>query len=224
MNALFYKFFRNAARCFEGNNLFWHFLAIILTYICVASGFDWLYFTIFRNSAVYRFFFPAVILGALAPIGVPLVTLAVGVAKKSMRAINAAWAMGQAALLGLFISSFYKFFTGRVQPPKAFTQATLDISHDFRFGLFRGGVFWGWPSSHTTVAFAVAVAIILLTPGRKGIRFLALVYALYVGLGVSMSIHWFSEFLAGAIIGSVIGVVVAKSFGQRLLDAKVFTG
>jgi membrane-associated phospholipid phosphatase len=27
-----------------------------------------------------------------------------------------------------------------------------------------------------------------------------------------MTIHWFSDFVAGAIIGSVIGAVVGKSF------------
>jgi membrane-associated phospholipid phosphatase len=41
---------------------------------------------------------------------------------------------------------------------------------------------------------------------------LAILYAFYVGMGVSMTIHWFSDFVAGAIIGSVIGAVVGKSF------------
>jgi hypothetical protein len=40
----------------------------------------------------------------------------------------------------------------------------------------------------------------------------ALLYAFYIGLGVSVTIHWFSEFVAGAIIGSVIGTVVGRSF------------
>jgi membrane-associated phospholipid phosphatase len=40
----------------------------------------------------------------------------------------------------------------------------------------------------------------------------AILYACYVGLGVSMTIHWFSDFAAGAIIGSVIGAVVGKGF------------
>jgi uncharacterized protein YcfJ len=30
-----------------------------------------------------------------------------------------------------------------------------------------------------------------------------------------MTIHWFSDFVAGAIIGSVIGAVVGKSFGEH---------
>ena len=43
-----------------------------------------------------------------------------------------------------------------------------------------------------------------------------LLYAFYVGLGVSVTIHWFSEFVAGAIIGSVIGAVVGRGFKTRL--------
>jgi len=41
-------------------------------------------------------------------------------------------------------------------------------------------------------------------------------YAFYVGVDVSISIHWFSEFVAGAIIGSLIGAVVGKSFKQAM--------
>ena len=41
---------------------------------------------------------------------------------------------------------------------------------------------------------------------------MSIAYALNIGLGVSMTIHWFSDFLAGAIIGTAIGTVVGKSF------------
>jgi membrane-associated phospholipid phosphatase len=91
-----------------------------------------------------------------------------------------------------------------------------DISHVFRFGFLRGGVFWGWPSSHTTIAFAMAVTIFTLLPKQRWAGYLALAYALYVGLGVSVTIHWFSDFVAGAIIGSVIGVIVGRSFNPPL--------
>jgi membrane-associated phospholipid phosphatase len=76
----------------------------------------------------------------------------------------------------------------------------------------RGGVFWGWPSSHTTIAFAMAVTVFTLYPKQRWLGWVAILYAGYVGLGVSMTIHWFSDFAAGAIIGSVIGAVVGKSF------------
>jgi membrane-associated phospholipid phosphatase len=86
------------------------------------------------------------------------------------------------------------------------------MSHFFRFGFLRGGVFWGWPSSHTTVAVAMAVAVYTLFPKQRWLGFVALLYAFYVGIGVSMTIHWFSDFVAGAIFGSVVGVVVGKCF------------
>ena len=80
----------------------------------------------------------------------------------------------------------------------------------------KGGIFWGWPSSHTTIAFAMSVCLITLIPKSRPILILALVYAFYVGLSVSVSIHWLSEFVAGAIIGSVIGKVVGRCFRDRL--------
>jgi F0F1-type ATP synthase assembly protein I len=42
-----------------------------------------------------------------------------------------------------------------------------------------------------------------------------LLYAFYIGLGVSVTIHWLSEFVAGAIIGSVIGMTVGRSFKRE---------
>lgn len=87
-----------------------------------------------------------------------------------------------------------------------------DISHFFHFGFLRGGVFWGWPSSHTTIAFAMAVTVFILYPKRRWLGVAAVLYAFYIGIGVSTTIHWFSDFVAGAIIRSVIGSLVWKSF------------
>ncbi len=101
------------------------------------------------------------------------------------------------------------------------TASTVDISNGFRFGLLRGGVFWGWPSSHAMVAFASMFALIALYPKHKLLKVVAILYALYVGLGVSMSIHWFSDFVAGAIIGAVIGISAAKSFSRETVGAKI---
>ena len=91
----------------------------------------------------------------------------------------------------------------------------MNSSHGFQFGFLKGGVFWGWPSSHTTVAFAMAACLIALYPKNRLLVFLAALYALYIGFSVSVSIHWLSEFVAGAIIGSVTGTVVGRSFGTK---------
>jgi membrane-associated phospholipid phosphatase len=52
----------------------------------------------------------------------------------------------------------------------------------------------------------------MLYPKRLAIRYIAILYALYIGFGVSINIHWFSDFIAGSIIGSVIGIVVGASY------------
>jgi membrane-associated phospholipid phosphatase len=178
-------------------------LAVVLTYIIVASGFDWWYYTHTRDAMLQSWLFPAAVIGGLLPILLPIILF---LAKKK----NAAFAVAQAAIISLFISSFYKIFTGRIPPPFR-SQSLVDISRQFNFGFLRDGMFWGWPSSHTTVAFAVAVTLFILYRHKPLVAYSALLVALYIGIGVSTNIHWFSEFVAGAIIGSVIGVVVGTS-------------
>ncbi|MEJ2574965.1 MAG: phosphatase PAP2 family protein [Gammaproteobacteria bacterium] len=217
-----YQLPKNVIRCFKGYNFFWQFLAIVLTYIIVRSDFDWYYLNLTHILGLRPFLFPAVWLGMILPVVVPLILLAIGALEKDLNIKNTAFAMGQAAILGLAISSVYKAFTGRLPPPRLSSHGVLaDTSHGFQFGFLRGGLFWGWPSSHTTVAFAMAVAVWQLYPESKIIRYTAVLLALYVGIGVSITIHWFSEFVAGAIIGSVIGAVVGKSFCRRISGKEV---
>ena len=210
---MFYEFSKNIKECFRGYNLLWHFSAIALTYIFVTSGFDWFYYLGTRNQILSLILFPAVILGGLLPIFGPIFLLIIGKVRKDLGTVNTAWGVAQAGFIGWLISSFYKAWTGRVHPE--FVNVATDISGKFRFGLWRGGIFWGWPSSHTTVAFAVAVALWILYQENKKIKYFALLYAFYVGIGVSMTIHWFSEFAAGAIIGTLIGKIVGRSFRDR---------
>jgi len=150
------------------------------------------------------------------PIYLPLILLAIGFVVRNAKVILTGWAVAQAELLGALIVVAYKAFTGRAHPPH---NVGPDISHVFHFGILRGGVFWGWPSSHTTIAFAMAVTVFTLYPKQRRLGLLAILYAFYIGIGVSMTIHWFSDFVAGAIIGSVIGTVVGKGFGQTQWQA-----
>jgi membrane-associated phospholipid phosphatase len=220
---LFFRLPRNVIAIFSGRNLLWHGVAIVLTMVILRSGLDWSYYLATREAGFLVFARPAIILGTFLPVLATLVLLAVGEIVKNRRIVNTAWALGQAALLGYLISCFYKAFTGRIPPPfsggfrsvVADASTLTDSSHGFQFGFLRGGVFWGWPSSHTTVAFAMAVCLVALHPRNKPLAFFALLYAFYVGLSVSVTIHWLSEFVAGAIIGSVIGRVVGVNFRTR---------
>jgi membrane-associated phospholipid phosphatase len=220
---LFHRLPRNVVTIFSGGNLGWHALAIGLTAVMVMSGGDWSYYLATRNEGLQRVALPAIALGSLLPIVGPLVFLLVGAMARERRLVTTGWALGQAALVGYLIASTYKAFTGRIPPPWRWgfvmspaAGGVVDTSHGFQFGFLRGGIFWGWPSSHTTIAFATTVCLATLYPKNKPLVCGALLYAFYVGLSVSVSIHWCSEFVAGAIIGSVIGIVVGKSFKAKV--------
>ena len=223
MPELFYRLPRNVIAIFSGRNLLWHALAIVLTVMIVMSGGDWSYFLATRGDAIRRLARPAILIGTFLPVAGILVLLLIGEVGKYRRLVITAWALGQAALLGYLISCGYKAFTGRLPPPfhgylmSAMNEGSLaDSSHGFQFGFLKGGIFWGWPSSHTTVTFAMVTCLIALWFKNKPLVCCVLLYAFYVGLGVSVTIHWLSEFVAGAIIGSVIGTVVGRSFRTKL--------
>ena len=205
---------RNLIGCFNGRMVLWQVAAIVLTVILVLSGFDWFYFRSTRDPLLRSWMFPAAPIGGLVPIALPLMLIAFGIIVRSARIGLTGWAIGQAEFIASLLSSAYKAVTGRAHPAH---EVGADISHVFHFGFLRGGVFWGWPSSHTTIAFAMAVTVFTLFPKQRWPGCVAVAYAFYIGIGVSMTIHWFSDFAAGAIIGAVIGTVVGKCFSGSQL-------
>ena len=220
MPGLLHRLPQNLLAIFRGWNLAWHALAIGLTILIVTSGFDWTYYCATRDDRFDRLAEPAIGLGGVLPLLLPPALLLAGLTMRRPRLTAEGWALWQAALLGWFVSSTYKAFTGRIPPPWRYSRSfnlpkgpgpLIDSSHGFQLGFLKGGIFWGWPSSHTTVAFAMAMCLVTLHPRKRWLALPALAYALWVGLGVSLTIHWFSEFVAGAIIGSVIGRVVGQS-------------
>ena len=104
----------NIIKSFSRNKALWHLSAIIITYGLVMSGFDWWYFE-WSRPYIY-WLFPAIILGFLIPVLVPLVLFIRGNLQKNPTLITVAYAVAQAELLALLISSLYKAFTGRAHP------------------------------------------------------------------------------------------------------------
>jgi hypothetical protein len=200
---------RNLIESFKGRVLIWHLIAIVSTLALVVSGFDWQYFLWTRSPLLRSWLYPAVPIGALVPVALPLALFLLSSVTRNTQLRLAAWAISQAEIIGGIVAASYKALTGRAHPSH---EVATDVSRVFKFGLLRGGVFWGWPSSHTTIAFAMAVTVFKLCPNHRWLGCLAIVYAFYIGLGVSMTIHWLSDFAAGALIGTAVGIVVGDSF------------
>ncbi len=216
----FYALPHNIKEIFRGKNLAWIIFSFALTYVLVASGFDWWYFRLTRVTALFWSLFPADAIGFIVPIVLPLVLIFSGRKKRNSSEVNAGYAVAQAGVLAWVISSIFKAITGRIPPDFSSKVSTFDISHMFHFGFFQEGIYSGWPSSHAAVAFAIAITLVVLYPKRPRIRISAVMYALYVGVGVSATIHWFSESVTGAIVGVVIGLVVGRAFHARQIAIK----
>lgn len=191
-----------------------HLLGAAGTYGIVRSGIDWKFYTYARdNRAIPTVGFSSVIIGGLVPVAIPAWLYFRGKSQNDNELQITAMALGQAALLGLIVSSSYKAVTGR-KPPEVFEDSPTepDFSNDFKFGFLNRGVFDGWPSGHTMSAFAMATTLIELYPENESLKLYALLYASIIGLGVSTNIHWFSDAVAGALMGYSIGKTVGKGF------------
>ncbi len=214
-------FSKALVRIYSGKNLLWQLVMLAATAALVLSGADWAYFVATRGTWLATIGFLAASVGFFIPVILPLAMLYGSVVKHSQKTRQSAYALIYAAILGLGISSFYKVFTGRTGLPHALGggfgnfSTVVDTSHMFRFGFYRGGAFQGWPSSHTAVAFAMSFALVTMYPKNRLVQVLAIAYALFIGIGVSVSIHWLSDFIAGAILGTIIGVSVGKTFGEQ---------
>lgn len=206
---------RHALAALHMRYLAWHMVAILTTYALVISGFDWLYFGATRDSLFQELALPTAIIGFFVPIVVPVALYILSEIHRNTRLQDTAVALAQAGIIAWCFSSLYKALTGRIQPEFLTYTSSIDISRDFNFGFLEHGIFWGWPSSHTAVAFAMSVAFLMLYPRLKVRGYLALIYAVYIGVGVSISIHWFSDFLAGAIVGTTVGIAIARLYTRK---------
>lgn len=198
-------------KVFSGCRLLLHAVAIGATFVLVWTGLDWAYLVYVLAQVPTPLLFIADFLGFAVPILVPLLFFILAIAFRQPLYRLYTEATLYAVLLGLTLSTAIKTFTGRTSPPHFHhgeEQALVDNSHAFNFGFLNESVIGGWPSSHATITFAFAVTLTILLPPRWYIRASLFVLALFIGIGVTFGFHWLSEFVAGACLGTAIGLVV----------------
>jgi membrane-associated phospholipid phosphatase len=208
---VFYKIGNNIVGSFKYHYGLNYIVAAPITYGMVESNIDWNWYRFtYKNKWIYNTGYISVYTGSIVPTALSLGLYIYGRAEKNSDIQITGLALGQAALLGLAISSGLKVVTGRVPPTKL--KYTDDLRGDFRFGFLRGGANNGWPSSHTCVAFSMATALIELYPDNTAIKIGSLTYASLIGLGVSTNVHWASDVVSGALIGWAIGRTTGINF------------
>ena len=120
----------------------------------------------------------------------------------------AAAAAGSAALAGAAASGLVKITVERLRPPLSDPEVTTLVA------LPDG---YSFPSGHATTAFAAAAAVGVLHPR---LRWPLLALAAVVGFSrVYLGVHWGLDVLAGATLGTAIGVGCAL-LARRLVRAR----
>ena len=143
------------------------------------------------------------------PVLVPLGLYLVGETRRDDRLMRIAGRVAQAVVIASLLTILYKAFTGRLEPDFMYMVGIDDISREFNVGFLRHGIFWGWPSSHAAVASAGALVLVRLVRMRL-VTIAACAYALIVCVGAAVGFHWLSDVVAGAILGTLVGIVVSK--------------
>ncbi len=214
---LFDGFWKNASESFS-KNLPWHLTAVVATPALIQTGVDAQVHKSFKHTDV-NWFLPAVSAGYLLPF-ISLPMYAEGMAIKNHRLMGAAVAVAQTSIITLSTVSLLKSFTGREPPDASSNESVQHQSEDFNFGFLNRGIYDGWPSGHMATITSIASSMIHYYPEQTWIKYAGYASMTYTMVMVSVEhraqFHWFSDGVAGGLMGWAIGKTVGKNMRARV--------
>ncbi len=149
--------------------------------------------------------------GGMNPAMVTIYFLVAGVAFRRRRWVAYAVTMAIAGVTAGLLAQALKAVVGRTRP-----ELWLGPFHQARTAASS------FPSGHTVGAFALAGALVFLSPSRA-LRVVALGLAIAVGVARVLAFrHWLSDVIASAVIGLLTAFVIAR--GVTLITAEPETG
>jgi len=225
---LFGNIGNNIINSFKGDNLYLHLAGVASTVLIVTTNTDYYVQHFFNehepygNAAIplihYAIYIPFVTGGSL---------YAYGKLNKDDRAVAASFAVFQSSLVALAYNSLLKAITGRPHPDWQDSTDMKSLSKTFRFGFLRGGVWWGWPSGHTSSLMAVVSALTNFYSDKTWLKITGYSLVAYMMFGVSSlhrgGMHWFSDAVAAAFMSYAIGSTIGKYYRSKF-QSKTSTG
>jgi membrane-associated phospholipid phosphatase len=187
------------------------------TWAFIETGLDWKWRnTAYENNWLSQCGIPGLYISYIVPGLAPAAAYITGRIIKDERLQITGLALAQTLVLTLSIQAVLKMSTGRALPgivnelDHTRNQRIDDFSDEFNW--FNMNSISGWPSGHTANAFAAAAVIAELYYDNLPLKIGVYTYAALMGLGKSVSVHWASEVIAGALIGYAVGKTVGKSY------------
>ena len=220
----FTDLFRNAAAVFSGNNAWMHLSAVAGTFLIIQSGLDYRVHNFFvRNTGFEKYSQTGVQIGSKLPALLSASLLGWGLISSSSRTIAAGSAVLQSFLLAGATTGVLKALTGRPNPDPVLYDG-IGASATFRFGILRGGIFHGWPSGHMLSNTAAVTSLLHFFNRSTLLHIAGAAYLGYLFVSVTShgkaTMHWFSETVAGSLMGYAIGSTVGTRFRRRWENQK----
>ncbi|GHT93039.1 hypothetical protein FACS1894140_5850 [Spirochaetia bacterium] len=221
LSMAFHNIGRNALHSFTYNYGLNFIGAGLGTWAFIEGGVDWKWNRLaYDNIWLVNSGRPALEGGIIVPAVTPIAFYVTGRYLKNERLQITGLALVQTHLLTLGIQSIFKMSTGRAKPGLVtrFDHTRSCRTDDFsdEFDWFNMDFVAGWPSGHTANAFAAAATIAEIYKDNLPLKIAVYSYAAFIGFGVSVTVHWASDVLAGALIGFAIGKTVGHNFSQYL--------
>lgn len=164
-------------------------------------------------------FTPGMMMGTFFPILVPGYMYFIS----DNRALNNTGAVAvQATAVAFLYNNILKAISAREHPDAELNSG--ERSRDFKWGFFRRGVFYGWPSGHSMTNAAMAMSIASYNRDNPLVVAGCALYAGYIAtsmvLGAKGEAHWFSDAVAGTLMGASIGWYIGSVFYKEKVGEK----
>lgn len=165
-----------------------------------------------QNELAYGIAFtPGMMMGTFFPVLVPGYMYFIS----DNKALNNTGAVAaQATAVAFLYNNILKAVSGREHPDAEKNSGKM--SRDFKWGFFRRGVFYGWPSGHSMTNAALAMSIASYNRDNPFVVAGCGMYASYIAtsmvLGAKGEAHWFSDAVAGVLMGASIGWYIGGTF------------
>ncbi len=217
---LFGNLGNNIIHSFKGNNLYLHLAGVASTILIVTTNTDYYVHKYFYDHEQYgEAAMPIIRAGMFIPFVTGGSLFAYGKLGKDDRAVGASFAVLQSSLVAFLYNSLLKAVTGRPNPDWQHQSDMKELSRTFRFGFMRGGIFWGWPSGHTSSAMAVVSALTAFYSEKTWLKVAGYSVVAYMMFGVSSlhrgGMHWFSDAVAAAFMSYAIGSTIGKYYRDQ---------
>ena len=173
-----------------------------------------------QNEIAYGIAFtPGMVMGTFFPVLVPGYLYFIS----DNKSLNNTGAVAvQATAVAFLYNNILKAISGRAHPDAE--DNTGERSRDFKWGFGRRGVFYGWPSGHSMTNAAMAMSIASYNRDNPLVVAGCSLYAGYIAtsmvLGAKGEAHWFSDAVAGTLMGASIGWYIGSVFHKDKVGEK----